>query len=119
MGLTFLKLEVANVSNPAVTEVIEFLIDSGAIYSIVPRPILLRLGIAPLAEQTFRLATGQSIRRQSGAALFKFQDRIGPALVVFGEEGDAPLLGAHTLEALGYALDPIRRELIPLPMMLA
>jgi len=119
MGLAFLRLEVANVSNPPITETVEFLIDSGAIYSIIPRPILQRLGVSTLAEQTFRLATGQAIRRQTGAALFKYQDRIGPALVVFGEEGDATLLGAHTLGALGYALDPVWRELVPLPMMLA
>lgn len=119
MGLTFLKLEVANVGNPGVVETVEFLIDPGAIYSIVPGAILQRLGITPLAEQTFRLAAGQSIRRETGAALFKYRDRIGPALVVFGEEGDATLLGAHTLEALGFALDPVRRELVPLPMMLA
>lgn len=119
MGLTFLRLEVANAGNPAVWETVEFLIDSGAIYSIVPRPILQRLGINPLSEQTFRLATGQAIRRQTGAALFKYQDRIGPALILFGEETDATLLGSHTLEALGYAVDPVRRELIPLPMILA
>ncbi len=120
MGLTVIKVEIANVSNPAVTQAVEFLIDSGALYSIVPRSILLNLGITPLAEQTFRLAaTSTAIRRQTGAALFKHQDRIGVAVVIFGEEGDAALLGAHALEALGFALDPVRRELVPLPMMLA
>ena len=29
------------------------------------------------------------------------------------------LLGAFTLEALGLALDPLKRELLPLPMILA
>jgi len=119
MSLTFLALEVANPSNPAVTEPTEFLIDSGAIYSVVPRPILVRLGIAPLGEQVFRLASGQTIRRQTGGALFKYGDKMGVAAVVFGEADDATLLGSHTLEALGLGLDPIRRELIPLPMMLA
>jgi hypothetical protein len=52
-------------------------------------------------------------------ALFRYQDRVGGASVVFGEEGDSALLGAHTLEALGFGLDPLRRELIQLPMMLA
>jgi hypothetical protein len=42
-----------------------------------------------------------------------------PATVIFGEESDSTLLGAHTLEALGLSLDPLRRELVPLPMMLA
>ncbi len=39
--------------------------------------------------------------------------------MVFGEETDATLLGSLTLEALGLGLDPLRRELIQLPMMLA
>jgi hypothetical protein len=51
--------------------------------------------------------------------LFRYEGRIGGADVVFGEPGDSNLLGAFTLEALGLALDPLRRELRELPMMLA
>ena len=43
----------------------------------------------------------------------------GAAPVIFGETGDSTLLGAVTLEALGVILDPIKRELRPLPMILA
>jgi hypothetical protein len=39
-------------------------------------------------------------------------------LVIFGEEGDSPLLGSTTLEGFGLILDPFRRELRPLPMVL-
>ena len=119
MGLTVLELEVGNPANPAVTERVEFLIDSGAIYSVVPTPILERLGVRPLLEQEFRLANGDKIVRKKGIALFKYGERIGGADMVFGEEGDSVLLGAFTLEALGLALDPLRRELKPLPMLLA
>ena len=51
-----------------------------------------------------------------GAKLFG--DKVGGADVIFGEEGDSNLLGATTLESLGLALDPIRRELKPIPMIL-
>ncbi|MCH7744989.1 MAG: aspartyl protease, partial [Chloroflexi bacterium] len=37
---------------------------------------------------------------------------------IFGEEGDSNLLGATTLESLGLILDPLKRELRPLPMVL-
>ncbi len=50
MGLTVLEVEVGNPAKPEVTEKIEFLIDSGAIYSVVPTPILEKLGIKPLRE---------------------------------------------------------------------
>ena len=39
--------------------------------------------------------------------------------VIFGQEGDSMLLGAFTLESLGLVLDPLRRELRSLPMILA
>jgi hypothetical protein len=77
------------------------------------------LGINPVGQQSFRLASGQTIQRQTGGALFKYGDKAGVAAVIFGEESDSTLLGAHTLESLGLALDPLRRELVPLPMMLA
>jgi len=44
---------------------------------------------------------------------------VGGADVIFGEEGDSRLLGSFTLEALGLSLDPLRRELKPLTMLLA
>lgn len=119
MGLTVLEIDVGNPANPEITEKLEFLIDSGAVYSVVPTPILERLGIKPLTKQDFRLANGSKITRKKGGALFKYGDQIGVADVIFGEEGDSNLLGAFTLEALGLSLDPLRRELKPLPMILA
>ena len=41
------------------------------------------------------------------------------APVVFGRRQDACLLGAVTLEALGLRLDPLRRQLKPLKLMIA
>lgn len=119
MGLTVLEVGVANPSAPKKIVLVEFLVDSGAIYSVVPRPLLKKLGIKPLAEQSFRLADGSKITRKKGGAVFSYGDKIGVADVIFGEEGDHVLLGAFTLEALGLALDPLRRELKPLPMILA
>ena len=96
----------------------QFLVDSGAIYSVVPTSVLKALDIKPLSRQEFLLADGSKIVRRKGIALFKFGDRIGGADVIFGEAGDSRLLGALTLEALGLALDPLGRQLKPLPMVL-
>ncbi len=119
MGLTVLKIEVGNPADPKVTEGVEFLVDSGAIYSVVPSKILKKLGIKPLSEEEFRLANGERILRKKGSALFKYGDKIGGADVIFGKEGDSTLLGAFTLEALGLMLDPLQRQLKSLPMLLA
>jgi len=69
MGLTGLEPEVGNPASPEVTEKIEFLVDSGAIYSVVASPVLQRLGIRPITEQQFRLAGGSKIVRKKGGAV--------------------------------------------------
>jgi len=119
MGLTRIEIEVGNPANPEITVPVDFLVDSGAIYSVVPTEILQKLGIKPLIEEKFSLADGSRITRQKSGAMFKYQARIGVADVIFGEKDDAVLLGCFTLEALGLALDPLKRELKPLPLILA
>jgi predicted aspartyl protease len=118
MGVTTLVVEVANVARPKITERLTFTVDSGAVYSVVPTPILRKLGIRPQKRETFRLADGSTIIRRKGVALFKFREYIGGGDVIFGEKGDATLLGALSLESLGLALDPIKRELKPMQLIL-
>ena len=40
MGLTSLEIEVGNPASPEATEKIDLLIDSGAIYSVIPAGVL-------------------------------------------------------------------------------
>ena len=119
MGLTVLNVRVGHVANPEITEDLEFLIDSGVVYSVVPATTLERLGIKPIAEEEFRLADGSRIVRKRGGAYFEYGGKVGVADVIFGEPGDSLLLGALTLESMGLVLDPLRRELKPMPMILA
>ena len=118
MGVTTLVVEVANPATPEVTESLECIVDSGAVFSVVPTEVLQRLGIRPRQQQTFQLANNARIVRWIGGAFFTFREYAGFAEVIFGEEGDATLLGAHTLEAFGLGLDPIKRELRPVPLTL-
>ena len=118
MGLTVLEIEVGNPADPDTTEPIDLLVDSGAVYSVVPTALLEKLAIKPYAEQEFRLADGSKIVRKKGMAVFRYGHRVGGADVIFGEPNDSALLGAFTLQALGLALDPFRRELRELPMIL-
>ena len=97
MGLTVLTLDVANPADPTAREPVEFLVDSGAVYSFVQRDVLSRLGIVSHSRQRFRLADGSTIERDRGDALFFYKNQRGAAPVIFGEAGDATLLGAVTL----------------------
>ena len=71
MRLTVLELDVANPARPEVADKVDFLTDSGAIYSVVPAPVLERLGIQPLMQQEFRLADGSKIATRKGVAVFR------------------------------------------------
>lgn len=118
MGITHVEVEVANTAAPDAGGSLEFLVGSGAVYSVAPSAILERLGSVPSTAQAFRLAYGGRITRRKGGAVFRFGARAGVSDVVFGEPGDANLRGAWTLEALGPSLDPPKRELRELPMLL-
>lgn len=97
MSLTFLEIEVGNPADPKKTQALEFFVDSGAIYSVVPTPVLKKLGIKPIAKEEVILANGEKIARKKGVALFKYAGKVGGADVIFGEPEDSTLLEAFTL----------------------
>jgi aspartyl protease family protein len=119
MGLTHIQARVANPARPRRSARLKFLVDSGAQYSVVPKRVLRRLGIRPGKTKSFILADGTEIKRSLGQALFRMNGEEGASPVIFGEENDSILLGSISLEALGFILDPFKRELRPLPMLLA
>jgi predicted aspartyl protease len=117
MGLTSQKLVVKESRRARRKAIVNFLIDSGAVYSLVPGRTLRRLGVRAHREVDFSLADG-TIRRQVGDAYFELKREDGASPVIFGEEGDKPLLGATTLGSIGLVLDPFKRRLIPMRMLL-
>ena len=118
MGITVKKLIVKKSFDAEQKAEVEFMIDSGAVYSLVPAATLLNLGIQPYKTVTFTLADGTHVDRKVGEAHFEYNGERGGAPVIFGEEGDSPLLGATTLESLGLVLNPFTRELYPMRMLL-
>jgi clan AA aspartic protease len=119
MGITNAILKVKEHRKSEKTAEVNFLIDSGAIYSLVPGKILDELGIDPYKEMSFSLADGTTLKRKVCSAYFEYEGDGGPAPVVYGEEGDEPLLGATTFKSLGLVLNPFTRTLHPMRMLMA
>lgn len=117
MSITYLNVKVQNPQNPSKRIMGHFLVDSGSVFSVMPTSALKKLGIEPTDKQTFSLANGEVIEKKVGNASFEYMGKLRSSPVVFGEE-DIYLLGAVTLESLGVILDPINRELKPLPMLM-
>jgi clan AA aspartic protease len=119
MGITNAILTVREHRKSEKKAEVNFLVDSGAVYSLVPGKILDELDIEPYKEMSFSLADGSILKRKVCSAYFEFGGEGGPAPVVYGEEGDEPLLGATTLESLGLVLNPFTRTLHPMRMLMA
>jgi predicted aspartyl protease len=64
------------------------------------------------------LADGHRAERSVGDAAVAVNGEAVPCRVVFGEPGDAVLLGLTVLEQLGLAVDPVQRRLVPTDFLL-
>ena len=76
------------------------------------------IGIKPYKTLSFSLADGSTVTREVGDAYFEFRGDGGAAPVIFGEDGDRPLLGATTLGSVGLVLNPFQRELHRMKLVL-
>jgi len=111
MGLSKVSLKIKNPAKPSKIFESEFLVDSGASFTVVPEIELKKLGIKPQGKEQFVLADGKIITRKVGSALYEYEGTERAAPVLFGQKGDSMLLGVFTLEALGLSLDPLKRKL--------
>ena len=94
---------------------LEAMVDTGATYTMVPAQLLHELGVQPIREVGLVLADGRHASFDIGEARATVDGESVNTLVVFGENGTRPLLGAYTLEGLGMAADPVHGKLLPMP----
>src|SRR5438105_2112531 len=96
----------------------EALVDTGSTHSLLPGSVLRNLGVEPDEQRPFTIATGTRIMRDIGQTWVTLEGRTRMTIVVFGDEGAWPLIGAVTLEEFGLGVDPVSRKLIPVPGLL-
>ena len=63
MGLTHVKVHIARPEQSDYQITIEFLVDSGAMYSLVLATILRKFGLEPHCRREFVLANGEVVSR--------------------------------------------------------
>jgi clan AA aspartic protease len=113
MGQFSVTVTVAYPSDPSRSAQVELFVDTGTTLSWVPRQLLQRLGLPPLSRRPFLVADGRTIERDTAGAVIRLNGNQANVTVVIAEAGDRHLLGATTLESLGFAVDPINQRLIP------
>ncbi len=98
---------------------VNFLVDSGVTYTVVKRDVWEYLGLEPKREIELILADGTIIKRWLSEAMIEllgYGEYHSP--VILGEKEDENLLGVVTLEIFGLILDPLKRELRPMRILL-
>lgn len=85
-------------------------VDTGAVYTVVPKKLLEDIGMRPVERRRFR-AFGGFVERDVGVAEVELMGKRGGITVIFGEEDDLAVLGVTALEALGLEVDPIKNTL--------
>ena len=114
MGIFRTTLGVAHPSRPhAVRVLIDVMVDTGSEYNWLPRGLLTELGVKPVRVDRFQTADGRILERDVGFAFLTAAGRTAATIVVFAEDGDLVLLGAHGLEGLNLRVDLMRKELVP------
>ncbi len=113
MGQFSVKATVAHPSDPTRVAEVELWVDTGATLSWVPREVIERLDVPRLPGRSFLVADGRIIERDTAGAAVRLNGSEAIVTVVLAEPGDGHLLGATTLETLGFAVDPVHRCLVP------
>lgn len=117
MAVTYLTVKIANPKNEKKFFKRRLLVDSGAVYSVLPKEELEKIGIKPDHKQIFVLANNKEVEKKVGEARFIWNGCARTTPVVFGDKG-VYLLGAVTLETMGVIINPISRTIEPLKMTL-
>jgi clan AA aspartic protease len=113
MGVFHQAVEIRHPSRRGRGLDLDALVDTGATYTWIPAPLLRRIGIKASETRPFRMADGRVVNRKMGEAVARVKGKAVRTLVVFGDPGSEPLLGAYTLEGAGLTVDSIHRELVP------
>ena len=65
----------------------------------------------------FRTIEGRLIERDVAVVYVASDGYSAPDLVVMAEPGEMEVIGAHSMEGLGLAADPVQKKLVPTVML--
>jgi clan AA aspartic protease len=111
MGITTVSVIVRNPADPSRFWEGPFVVDTGAVDCVVPRPYLEAIGLTPGGTRVYTLADGSKIRMDITVAQVEFLGEIAGVTIAMGEEASEALLGVTALESMGIEVDPHNQEL--------
>ena len=89
---------------------VEFLVDTGSFYTVLPPELATDLGISAALNTEVTLADRRKVEIGVGSAYLRWDDRQG-AVPIGIMDVPMPLLGATALEGLGRKVNPVEGTL--------
>ena len=115
MGITHVDATVRNPADPQQSWTGSFLVDTGAIDSLAPRPHLEAIGLEPAGQRVYQTADGREVTLDIAVARIDVMGEITAGVIIFGDAGAEPLLGVTALESAGLEVDLQNQRLKKLP----
>ncbi|MYC30385.1 MAG: hypothetical protein F4X65_09880 [Chloroflexi bacterium] len=94
-------------------EELEVLVDTGATFTKVPRELLEKLEVPVERSALSELANGRTVSRDIGLITIRLEGQELLTPVIFGEQGERPLLGVIALEDALLDVDATHGRLAP------
>jgi predicted aspartyl protease len=116
MGIVYIEGVATGPTGKQAT--VNFLVDSGATYTLLPEKQWQALELKPKRDALFTLADGTRLERPISECHLALPQGDAHTPVILGHAEDEPLLGVVTLEILGLVLNPFNRTLQPMRMLL-
>lgn len=115
MGITHVDVTVRNPAHRTQAWTGSFLVDTGAVDSLVPRRHLEDIGLRPTGRRRYVTADGREVALDVTVGELEIMGELSGGVIVFGDEGAEPLLGVTALESAGIEVDPRNQRLKRLP----
>ena len=115
MGATHVTVLVRNPASPSKTWEGLFLVDTGAVESLVPAKHLKEIGLRAKGQADLRTGRRLRVKLDITTGELEFMGDIVGATLIFGRDDAEPILGVTALESVGIEVDPRSQRLKRLP----
>jgi len=118
MGYVRVRGVIANPLDHSIKDELEFIVDTGAIYTVIPQSVAEKLQLKEMDKRRFKIASGEIVEYPVSEAYIMVEGKGVTSLVAIAPEKTPILFGVTTLELLGLQVDPVTGKLTPLELMI-
>ena len=118
MGAIYGDVTIRNPAVPQRSWTGNFLVDTGAFDSLVPKTQVEAIRLEPRSRRKYVLADGKPVSLAITTAEIEFEGEVVGGTIVYGDEGAEPLLGTTALDSSGFEVDLRNEGLKRLPAVL-